>query len=262
MQKKILLCLFILTNWSLLTAQVGINTTSPSDAAVLDINSSADGINYGGLLIPRVDLTQRAAIAAGAADDGLMIYLIDGGTRCVQIWDGVNSVWDDVYCMPIIAADPWINEFHYDNNGADTNEAVEIAGEAGFDLSGWSVLLYNGSGGIVYATISLSGTIPDEGSGYGTLAFTSTLQNGPDGFALVNPSGTVIQFLSYEGSFTATDGAASGMTSVDVGVAESDSTAATESLQLRGTGSQYSDFTWSSPASSTFGSINTSQTIN
>ncbi len=257
-----LLCLFILTNWSLLTAQVGINTTSPSDAAVLDINSSADGTNYGGLLIPRVDLTQRAAIAAGAADDGLMIYLIDGGTRCVQIWDGVNSVWDDVYCMPVVVVDPWINEFHYDNAGADANEGVEIAGPAGTSLNSWSLVLYNGSGGGVYGTISLSGTIPDQGSGYGTLAFTATLQNGPDGFALVDPSGTVIQFLSYGGSFTATAGAANGMTAVDVGVSETGSGPDTESLQLTGTGSQYSDFSWSPPATSSFGSINTGQTIN
>ena len=262
MQKISLLCLFTLTVLSPIQAQVGINTTSPSTAAVLDINSSADGTNYGGLLIPRVDLTQRAAISAGAADDGLMIYLIDGSTRCVQIWDGVNSIWDDVYCMPIVVADPWINEIHYDNAGADANEAIEIAGPAGTDLTSWSLVLYNGSGGADYDTVSLSGTIPDEGSGYGTLSFSAVLQNGPDGIALVNRSGTVIQFLSYEGSFTATSGAANGMTSVDIGVSEDGSGPSTESLQLIGTGSQYSDFSWSGSSTSSFGTINTGQTIN
>jgi hypothetical protein len=62
----------------------------------------------------------------------------------------------------------------------------------------------NGSGGAPYKTINLSGSIPDQDSGFGTLSFPALdLQNGtPDGFALVNGS-TVIQFLSYEGAFTA-----------------------------------------------------------
>ena len=45
---------------------------------------------------------------------------------------------------------PWINEFHYDNKGGDRNEFVEIAGPAGTDVSGWTVVGYNGSGGAVY----------------------------------------------------------------------------------------------------------------
>ncbi|MEJ2012345.1 MAG: hypothetical protein P8X64_08995, partial [Anaerolineales bacterium] len=55
----------------------------------------------------------------------------------------------------------FINEIHYDNTGTDVGEAVEIAGPAGTDLTGWSVILYNGSGGAVYNTKGLSGTIPD-----------------------------------------------------------------------------------------------------
>ena len=61
----------------------------------------------------------------------------------------------------------WINEFHYDNAGGDVAEGVEIAGEAGTDLSGYSIVLYNGSSssGASYKTEDLSGVIPDEGSG-------------------------------------------------------------------------------------------------
>ena len=89
------------------------------------------------------------------------------------------------------------------------------------------------------------------------------IQNGAtDGFAL-SYQGTVItgQFLSYEGTFTATDGPANGMTSTNIGVSESSSTQTNESLQLSGTGSQYSDFTWQSPATNTKGSINNNQTF-
>ena len=38
--------------------------------------------------------------------------------------------------------------------------------------------------------------------------------------ALVDDGGTVVMFISYEGSFTATDGPASGLTSTDIGVNE------------------------------------------
>ena len=100
------------------------------------------------------------------------------------------------------ATNVFINEIHYDNSGADTGEAIEIAGPAGTDLTGWSVALYNGYDGATYNIINLSGIIPDQGGGFGTLAFSQAgIQNGPDGMALVDNTSTVIQFLSYEGSF-------------------------------------------------------------
>lgn len=139
---------------------------------------------------------------------------------------------------PVVA--PWINEIHYDNTGTDTNEGVEIAGKAGTDLTGWKVVLYNGNDRASYYTLNLSGTIPNEQGGYGTSWFARVgIQNGPDGLALVSPTG-VVQFLSYEGSFTATNGPASGMTSVDIGVSEASNSPIDQSLQLQGTGNEYS----------------------
>ena len=69
------------------------------------------------------------------------------------------------------------------------------------------------------------------------------------------------QFLSYEGSITATDGPANGETSTDILVSESGSTAVGHSLQLSGTGTQYSDFTWTSPVANTIGAVNNNQTL-
>ncbi|MBW8745441.1 MAG: hypothetical protein JF628_14085, partial [Sphingomonas sp.] len=87
----------------------------------------------------------------------------------------------------------FINEIHYDNIGTDTGEKVEIAGPAGTDLGGWTVVAYNGNGGVVYSTMPLSGTIADQGQGYGTAVVSypqDGLQNGsPDGIALVAPNG-------------------------------------------------------------------------
>lgn len=158
----------------------------------------------------------------------------------------------------------FINEIHYDNMGVDSNEAVEIAGPAGTNLSGWSIVLYNGTDGLSYNTSTLSGTLLDLCQGYGMITVnypTNGIQNGPDGIALVDNNSLVIQFLSYEGSFTATDGPASGMTSTDMGVSESGTTALGESLQLFGTGTDYEDFTWQGPIANTFGDCNTDQTF-
>jgi endonuclease I len=158
----------------------------------------------------------------------------------------------------------FINEFHYDNAGTDTNEKVEVVAPAGTSLSGWSVVLYNGGGGGRYATLSLSGTVADQCGGYGTAVVAAAgMQNGaPDGLALVNASGTVVQFLSYEGSFTASDGPAVGMVSILVPHSESSTTPAGYSLQLSGRGSGYADFTWQAPSVHSFGSCNAGQSFN
>ena len=154
----------------------------------------------------------------------------------------------------------WINEFHYDNDGGDVNEGFEIAGPEGKDLTGYSVIFYNGNGGGEYASSSLDGVIPNKQGGFGMLAFTkSGIQNGPDALALVDPSGTVVQFISYEAEITATDGPANGMTSTDILVGESGSTPANFSLQLEGEGQEYSAFTWVVPSENTFGEINYNQ---
>ncbi len=159
----------------------------------------------------------------------------------------------------------FINEIHYDNSSTDVGEAIEIAGPVDTDLTGWSVVLYNGNGGAVYDTITLSGIIPDQQGGLGTLSFTppgGSIQNGsPDGMALVAPGDVVVQFLSYEGTFTAVGGPADGLISTDIGVEEGSSTPVGDSLQLIGTGASYEDFSWSGPSASTFGAVNAGQTF-
>ncbi|MCB9212100.1 MAG: proprotein convertase P-domain-containing protein [Alteromonas sp.] len=157
----------------------------------------------------------------------------------------------------------FINEIHYDNAGGDVGEGVEVAGPAGTDLTGWTIEFYNGANGLVYDTLNLSGTIDDEGSGYGALSFLlAGIQNGsPDGLALIDSGSNVIQFLSYEGTMTALGGTANGMMSTDIGVTEGGGTAIGESLQLIGTGNQYADFTWSGPSAESPGDINAGQTF-
>ena len=82
-----------------------------------------------------------------------------------------------------------------------------------------------------------------------------------EGIALVDNFGRVVQFLSYEGTVTATDGLAAGQTSTDIGVFESGSALAGTSLQLVGSGSSYGDFTWTAGQASTSGGANTGQSF-
>ena len=169
-----------------------------------------------------------------------------------------------LYASPVAAQSVFINEIHYDNAGTDVGEGFEIAGPAGTDLTGWSVVLYNGNGGSPYNAIALSGSLTDDGSGFGFASETlpsNGIQNGaPDGLALVNAVGTVIQFLSYEGTLTAVGGPADGITSTDIGVSESSSTPVGFSLQLSGTGTAYGDFGWTADTDS-FGTVNNGQSF-
>ncbi len=154
----------------------------------------------------------------------------------------------------------WINEFHYDNVGTDTGEFFEVAGTAGTSLAGWSVINYNGNGGTMIATVNLSGTLPDQQNGYGTLSFAMTgMQNSTEALALVDGNGAVIELISYEGTLTATDGPAAGMLSTDIGVAENYLTPVGYSLQLAGIGSTSGDFVWQVAQANTAGAVNTGQ---
>ncbi|MFD1716318.1 ExeM/NucH family extracellular endonuclease [Georgenia deserti] len=139
-----------------------------------------------------------------------------------------------------------VSELHYDNAGSDTGEAVEVEAPAGTDLTGWSIVFYNGNGGAPYATADL-GPVGEAGV---VVVEQAGIQNGaPDGLALVDQAGEVVEFLSYEGEFTAVGGPADGLASTDIGVVESSSTPVGESLQRL-------DGTWTGPAPSSFGTRN------
>lgn len=147
-----------------------------------------------------------------------------------------------------------ISELHYDNDGTDAGEAIELQGPAGLELAGWSVVLYNGSTGEVYDRRALSDTIPAtcEPEGVVVLEYgTNGIQNGsPDGVALVDGAGAVVEFLSWEGDLTAVEGPAAGLTSTDIGVAESSATPVGHSLQRDSAG------VWRPAAANTFGACN------
>jgi len=215
-----------------------------------------------GMTSTDIGILQDAATPVGSS-----LQLTGSGSAYADFaWAAANSTYNTVNNNQVFLTLQdivFINEVHYDNAGEDANEGVEIAGTAGVDLTGWQLVPYNGSGGTTYSPLTLSGIIPNQQNGFGTLFFPITgLQNGaPDGITLVNAADSVIQFLSYEGTFIASTGPAAGLTSTDVGVAEQSSTPTNLSLQLTGSGFNYSDFTWSGPIASTANAVNTGQSF-
>ena len=373
--KKFLLVVFLGNFY--LQAQVGIGTTNPSQASMLEISSQSSDGNFKGLMPPRVTVAQRDLINPTEEDIGLMIFVNDPDASVygLQVYNGI--FWENVYLLQnsvqptevsftltekaqlesdagldlefnianpsatsgltvTIAASSytdlnesnaqvitipagtavynavdvfsilddvevegneqmlfsitnvsgglgaptidvnsvfkltivdndvnlWINEIHYDNLGGDVQERVEIAGSAGVDLTGYSIYHYNGAGGTVISTQNITGVILEISSGLGVKnIFNEGLQNDDEGIALVDPSGSVIQFLSYEGEVTATEGPAAALTSTLLPVSEQPSVTIGFSMQLTGTGNKYEDFTWSIKPD-TIDTINSDQTFN
>lgn len=166
------------------------------------------------------------------------------------------------------ASTVFINEFHYDNDGTDVGEFVEIAGLAGTDLTGWQIELHRPiltGGTSAYGSVTLNAVLTDQSNGYGFLAVnypTNGVSNAsPAGIALIDSSGSLVEAIAYEGSFTATGGAADGVLFQNVGPTESGNTPIGFSIARLGTGSVASDFVWAGLQPQTVGSVNNFQTF-
>ena len=114
-------------------AQVGINTTNPSSASVLDINSSTDNINFGGLMPPVIlSLADRNAISPGISDIGLLIFLSDAGNSnfCFQIWNGAFWEEDSTRMINSKAKKVVRSIYHEAARAADSTERKKISKHA------------------------------------------------------------------------------------------------------------------------------------
>ena len=242
----------------------------PLDLTVRSRHDDGVIVHLNGIEASRVNLpagpvafTSQASSAISYASETNWLTLAIGASNVVM---GQNVAAVEVHQAPPGAAasgEPWINEIHYDNNSTDANEGVEVAGPAGLVLSNYSVIAYNGGDGLMYSNRVLSGTLPDQSNGFGTAWFAlPSLQNGPDGLALIKQGTSVIQFISYEGTFTANNGPASGLASTNLPVTESSTSLVGHSLQLKaGTGVTYSAFTWAGSSTNSRGALNRGQGI-
>ncbi|MCR9181611.1 MAG: hypothetical protein NXH73_01680 [Flavobacteriaceae bacterium] len=96
--KQVLTIVLLFTTLTVFS-QVGINTTTPSDASVIDVHSTSDGIHFGGMLPPRVTLAERDLIPVTAADEGMLVYVLNPPNSQLQIWDG--TAWQTLFPQSI-----------------------------------------------------------------------------------------------------------------------------------------------------------------
>ena len=222
------------------------------------LNGAADSvaaeIAYNGQTIPLPSLSHAAnrTLPGGAVAGGLTtsksatvsgLSIPPGATFELRLrWipgQGGGALPDDVF----------VNEFHYDNVSNDAGEFVEIAVGPGYagSLQDVSLVIYNGSNGQTVSTHTLDTFTPGATTASGHRLFSKLiagLQNDSEGFA-VTVGGTVLHFISYEGSFPANNGPAAGMTSVNIGVTQGgNDPVGLAALGRSGSGGTAADFTW------------------
>ena len=218
-----------------------IQNGAPDGVALSDGDGLIEFISYEGTFqgvggaADGVTSTDVGVAQSGSDPIGSSLQLQEDGSWALT--EGTNTQ-GAVNAAPPVPHNARINEFHYDNAGADEGEFIEIRVDAGADASALVVELYNGSNGTVYGTLNLSDlTATTDGTyDYYVLSPTSIQNGAPDGIALSDGDG-LIEFISYEGTFQGVGGAADGVTSTDVGVAQSGSDPIGSSLQLQEDGS-------------------------
>lgn len=159
--------LFSLLMYGHVIAQnMGIGTENPDPAAVLDISATSKG-----LLIPRMNFTQRTAIVN--PPDGLMVYQTDS-IKGFWYYDGLK----------------WVNFFAVSPAALSAPLNCDAAVQTGLLTSGQAAtavsisIAYNGSNGGSYAAQSIPST--------GVTGLTATLAAG----ILSSSSGNLIYFIS------------------------------------------------------------------
>lgn len=158
-------------------------------------------------------------------------------------------------------ADVFVNEINY-HAPSGTDKGLELAGDAGTNLSGWKLAFY-GSDGVQIGSQNLSGIIPDLQNSKGAIWIEVDQQMPPatgGGVVVIRPSQQVAQFLSFGSLATnliATNGPAVGKVSQYIGSQLN----AENSLQLTGTGLTYVDFVWGIPQGTTNNEVNTNQSF-
>lgn len=191
-------------------SQVGIGTTEPSSAAMLEVSSQTDGAgDYKGFMPPRVpDESARDAINPNADDEGLMVYVMS--ERALQIWNGLT--WETIHKNEsgAYATDLFISEYV---EGSLNNKAIEIANFTGspINLNNYNLFLSR-NGGTTTSTIPfISNYVLNHGEVY-VIAHTSadigmTPQqrvnnldfNGDDAIVLRNSSNDHIDVMGVVG---------------------------------------------------------------
>lgn len=125
---------------SVVSAQVGIGTTNPSPAAMLEVSGTSNGVApFMGFMPARVNnQIEKNQINATSTDVGLLIYVIDDGT--LEIWNGIN--WETIYTL--IANTTTLAAQDFDGNLSWNYTLNPVAYNSGNDI--WDVVNSLGTG--------------------------------------------------------------------------------------------------------------------
>ena len=142
----------------------------------------------------------------------------------------------------------WVNEFHYDDEGIDANEFIEVGFETESGVSNlneYQCWIYDQYGGAAVSIPLAEFTLGGSSNGFTFYTYMMPLDNYGGGISLSisidTPTDSPI-FISYEGIVEATNGPYEGLLSEDVGVYESEYTPEGSSIALEGEGASYRDF--------------------
>lgn len=214
------------------SAQIGINTTAPSNAAALDINSTR-GSSFGGLQLPTVTQSQRDnEIQVTAASDGTLVYVdYTNGDRCLEIYDGVQGLWQKLRCSDL-GKTLFISEYVEGSDGQNKYLELYNPTNTAIDLSNYKILIFRNGGDFPIdgtdREILLTGSLAP-GSTYVIAADTANLYtgtvnqtersfnfdfNGNDPVALVDASNNILDIIGILGTDPGTGYAVDGSSTV------------------------------------------------
>jgi len=260
---------------------VGIASDFRVEVHATDANGNTDSDSTASVEISKVSGGGTLSSASGLTHE-----LING----TNLWPDVQISSPGVFTIKaeasgladavsgsIMAGGFWINEFDYDSWSVDSNEWVEIIGNAGRSLDDYELVMIdqNGAEVSVWDLALANWTFTDETNGYGffvmgivhpdegTADYTpptrwtqSEIQNGPtDSIQLRNKDGSNVHLVDYDGNNSNTD--------QDQVTALDDGDDPLSSLYLTGgPGSWFTDFTWANTAgNATPGAVNVGQQV-
>lgn len=135
------------------------------------------------------------------------------------------------YALPVA----WINEIHYDNEGADHNEFVEVVvlNPEKYYLDDMALYMVNGYNGRCYFMDTVQWFELGErvGDYQFYIWYKAGIQNDCDGMHFVFKD-TLLDILAYEGSFVGTTAPSTGLVFPDIGVCENPDSPDTCSIYL------------------------------
>lgn len=137
------LTIIVLLFVNVIFSQIGINTESPNDAAAIELNSSLN-LGFGGLKLPTVTKDQKVNVAVTPGSDGMILLIDYGNSRCLEIYDGIQNVWQKINCLNLDPVVLYSEDFESYVDGTGINSSG-VSGDYPSSVSRWILNDVNGS---------------------------------------------------------------------------------------------------------------------